>query len=248
MTEQRASTADLRSRVLNAVLQEPVAARPQASRRRAWLVALGFAGTGVIALGRHLLERANAGATSTGQARPLWRVVSVPGTTLPHRPESFVVLLVCAWLLVVVAATWAGLARGRSMLGRSLATKLSVATLTPCALALTWLAVAHVQLHALDETPDSLLHMHCALMSVAYALCPLVAFLAVRRGSDPIAPRSGGAAIGAVAGAWGALLYVASCDCTSPIHIALAHLLPISLMAVVGALVGERVLGLETWA
>jgi hypothetical protein len=240
------SAAELRSRVLSAVRQEPVAARPSESRRRSLWIALGFAGTGGVFVLRSVLDRA-VGATSTiAQGEPLWHVIPAGGGVEPHHHLAYIVTVELVWGLVALGATWAGVTRGRSMLGRSVATKLAVATLTPLALVVAWLVLALAELPALDDVPDARVHLHCALMSVAYAIGPLVAFFAVRRGTDPVHPRWGGAAIGAVAGTWGAVLYVASCGCTSPTHIALSHVLPIAMLAVSGALAGDRVLGLHS--
>jgi hypothetical protein len=245
MNGRASSAAGLRARVLRAVRQDPVAPRARESRRRGLWIGFGFAGAGAIAVTRSVLDRAVGVTSSLAEGRPLWHVVPAGGDVEPPHRLAYIVTLEIVWTLVSVGATWAGIARGRSMLGRSVATKLAVTTLTPLALMVTWFGLALMGLQTLEDAPGALLHLHCALMSIAYAIGPLVAFFAVRRGTDPIHPRWGGAAIGAVAGAWGAALYVASCGCTSPAHIALSHVLPVAMLALSGALMGGRVLGLQ---
>jgi hypothetical protein len=245
MNARPRSAAELRSRVLRAVRQEPVAARPSESRRNSLWIVLGFACTSGVAVLRSVLDRAVGATSSITQDEPLWHVVPAGGGADPDHRLVYVVTVELVWALVAFGATWAGVNRGRSMLGRSVVTKLAVALLTPLALIVAWLVLALAELPTLDDVPNARVHLHCTLMSVAYAIGPLVAFFVVRRGTDPVHPRWGGAAIGAVAGTWGAVLYVASCGCTSPIHIALSHVLPVAMLAVSGALVGDRVLGLH---
>jgi hypothetical protein len=245
------STADLRARVLDAVRREPAPSRPVEARRRAALVALGFAAAGVIAIVKRCLDASNP------HGRHLWHVVADGGVPTQDRPLGFVVMLELVWLLVAAAATWVGITRGRSMLGRSAASKIAVAAITPVALVVTWLAVAVVWLRdvlplawleVMDEAPALQVHTNCALASILYAVGPLLAFLAMRRHRDPVSPRQAGAAIGAVAGAWGAVVHFPFCECTSPLHMALGHVLPVVILAAVGALVGDRALGVRAAA
>jgi hypothetical protein len=213
-------------------------------RRRALWVALGFAAVGGVAATRFALDRVLGTTRFATAEESSWHVMSAQGSARPNG-LAYGISLELVWVLVATFATWAGVARGRSMLGRSVTVKLAVAVLTPLALAASWFGLALAQLPGLDDPPSARLDLHCVLMSVAYAIGPSVALLAIRRGTDPIHPRWGGAAIGAVGGAWGAVLYVASCGCTSPIHIALAHVLPVALLAALGASAGERVLGFQ---
>jgi hypothetical protein len=208
-------------------------------------VALGFLVSGAIAALSHRFTATKTTLASGSGVRPLWHVVAARDALLPHRPFGYLVTLELVWLLVVVAATWAGVVRGRSMLGRSAGQKLAVAALTPVALIVTWLGVAHALLEVMDDAPELTLQLHCAVMSIACAMGPFIAFLAVSRSSDPVSPRQTGAAIGAVAGAWGALIYFAFCECTSQAHVALAHVVPVAALAALGALVGRRVLGVH---
>ncbi len=131
---------------------------------------------------------------------------------------------------------------------------MAVAALTPVALVLTWLLVAGVWLEtvlplawleAMDDAQDASFHVKCALLSVACAVGPLVAFFALRRRNDPVGPWQTGAALGAVAGAWAAVLHFPSCQCSSPLHIVLGHVLPVAVLVGLGALFGPRFIGVR---
>ena len=241
-----APPAALRERLLEAVRREPALPRRAALQRSATLLTIGFVISGAIAAFSHRFAGANGGGVSSSQSvRPLWHVVAARGPLLPHRPLGYLLVLELVWLLVVIAATWAGVVRGRSMLGRSARQKLAVAALTPLALIFTWQLIARAMLDVLDDPPDLALQLHCLVTSVACAAGPFLAFLALNRSSDPISPRRTGAAIGAVAGAWGALVYAAFCECTSEAHVALAHVLPVAMFGALGGLVGRRVVGVH---
>jgi hypothetical protein len=256
MTAPRArSASDLRERVLDAARLEQVPSRPIQMRRHAALIALGFAASGAIAVIKQTIGATGEGPFAPGAGRRLWLVVAEGGIPTQDPPLGFVVTLEFMWFLVACVATWAGIARGRSMLGRSSASKLGVATVTPVALVITWLAVAFIWRRAvlpiawLEAMTDGALvvhfHVSCALMSVVYAAGPLLAFLAIRRRRYPVTPRLTGAAFGAVAGVWGAVVHFPFCACTSPLHMALGHVLPVVGLAALGALAGDRVLGVR---
>jgi hypothetical protein len=224
------------------------------ARRRTVLVALGFATAGALAFVKYALDHASRSHLPASGVRPLWHVVAAGSASMQGRPVGYVVTLELVWLFIAAGATWLGVTRGRSMLGRSAASKVAVATLTPVALIVTWVVVAlawlesviaSAWLEAMDDAPDVHFHTACAVMSIVYALGPLVAFLAIRRSKDPVSPRRAGAAIGAVAGAWGAVVHFPFCECTSPLHVALGHVLPVVVLAVAGAMAGDRVLGVR---
>jgi hypothetical protein len=88
-------------------------------------------------------------------------------------------------------------------------------------------------------------HATCFVFTALFALAPFAAFFAVRRGSDPVHPRATGAAMGAAAGAWGGVLIDLHCAASNAEHIAFGHVLPVAMLAGVGAAIGARVLGLR---
>jgi hypothetical protein len=202
----------VRIRIMAAVRAEPVAPRAVGMRHRAWLLAVALAFSVVVsfAIGR-------------------------PG--LRGRPLAYVAGLAVAWALVAAAATWAGVVRGRSMLGPSLVWRTAVAVLTPIALYTISLGLGAAWPQTLIDHSSMGSHVLCLVGTTAFALGPLAAFAAMRRASDPVAPRLTGAAIGAAAGAWGALGIELHCRHASPFHVAVAHVLPVIAVALAGLFV-----------
>ena len=211
---------ELRSRVLAAAIASPVAARAVGLRQRAAALAAGFALPVAISLA--------LGCPRGG-----------------GRPAAYVATLATAWLGVGLAATWAGVSRGRSMLGRSAIWRVLVAALTPAALFATAFLAALAWPSTRDDDAGALVHVVCVAVAMVCALGPLAAFAMVRRGSDPVAPRLTGAAIGAASGAWGALFIELYCAHTSVGHIVLGHVLPVALLTLLGALVGDKVVAIR---
>jgi hypothetical protein len=211
---------ELRARVLEAARREPARARPAGERRRAGIIALGFLVSGALGVVAGRLDRG-------------------------ERPLGYIAALVAAWLMLAAAATWAGVGRGRSMLGRSAAWRFSAAVLTPAAMLTTWLALALAWPETLQNAFGERPHTLCAVATLFFATGPLVAFAVVRRGSDPVTPRLTGAAIGAAAGAWGAVAVQMFCGFTAPVHVVLGHVLPVALLSAAGAMLGDRVLAVR---
>jgi hypothetical protein len=215
--------AELRERVLAAARREPIAPRREGARGRVAVVVRGFVVAGAIAAG-----------------------AAIPGTAArTPRPLGCVLSLELSWLSLAVAATWAGVDRGRSMLGRPRRWRIAVATLTPAALLAAWLPVAIAWPQTLADTAGLRAHLVCVAVTMALAAGPLVAFARLRRGSDPVSPRATGAALGAAAGAWGAAAHVFVCGYTAPAHIAVGHILPVVLLTLVGVGIGHRVVAIR---
>jgi len=200
----------LRARVLDAVRSEPVAARPVVARRRALAV---IAGIGL----------------SVGT------LVAIGGPGGYGRPSGYYVTLAVLWLAVAVVGALGGVARGGSMLGYPASQRALVAGVTPAALAVTALLAAAL---VPPPAPPTGMHEHlrCVMYTFLMAVGPMVAFTFARAGTDPVAPRSTGAALGAVAGAIGALGIELRCSHAGLGHVVLAHVLPVAALAVVGAL------------
>jgi hypothetical protein len=77
----------------------------------------------------------------------------------------------------------------------------------------------------------------CLGVTVLFGAILLAAFALARRRSDPLFPRASGAALGAAAGAWGAMMVDLWCPVLEPSHLVLGHALPIVLLTAAGALV-----------
>jgi hypothetical protein len=81
-------------------------------------------------------------------------------------------------------------------------------------------------------------------LSIATGALPLFAALLAWRHTDPLTPKATGAAFGAGAGLGSAVLVDLWCPVSYLPHLLLGHLLPIAVLAAVGALVGGRLLRL----
>ena len=171
----------------------PVSPRAEGLRRRALVLAAGFAVPLAISL-------------SLGLA----------GTR--GRPAGYVVTLAAAWLASRPGGDVGGFSRGGSMLGRSPLLRLIVAALTPAALLATAFVASLAWPQTRNDDAGTGAHLVCVVVTMLCALGPLAAFAIVRMRSDPVAPRLTGAAIGAASGAWGALAIELHCGHASVSH------------------------------
>ncbi len=216
-------SAELRARVLDATRREP-AAPAATGRQTQWrVIGRGFAVLSAICI-----------------------LAAIHGSEAKTpRPLGCILSLELLWATLAVAATWAGVNRGRSMLGRSRALRVGVAALTPAAMLAAWLPVAFAWPQTLQDTSGLRAHVICIVMTISLAAGPLLAFVYMRRASDPVSPRLTGAALGAAAGAWGDVAHVLICGYTAPAHILIGHILPIALLTGVGVVLGDRVVALR---
>ena len=217
MTAARVPPPDLRARVLAAAAAERVPPRGAGVRRAAVSVGVGFALSVLVSV-----------------------LIGLPGNG--GRPGAYVMAITIAWGAVAVAATLYGVARGRSMLGRPAGWRVAVAVMTPVVLLGASLALAAAWPSTTSDVAGLHEHLVCILFASLFAAGPLLAFAFVRRGTDPVAPRLSGAAVGAAAGAWGALGIELHCGHAGILHIVLGHVLPVVLLTAVGVVLGDRVI------
>jgi hypothetical protein len=212
---------DLRARVLQAAQREPSPTR-DATMKRAWLAAaLGAAASLALSL--------KLGAPPTEVRAPQAIVLAAGGSAL-----------------FAVVATWLAASRGGSMIGRSRASLVALAGLLPVAL-LAWCVFGAAALGEPQIPGESTrAHVVCFVFTTLFAIGPFAAFGYLRRGSDPVHPRALGAALCAAAGAWGTMLINVHCAFTSATHLALGHVLPVAVLAAVGALIGGRLFGVRS--
>jgi hypothetical protein len=162
------------------------------------------------------------------------------------RPIAYEVLIIATFGITAALASWAGVARGRSMLGHPPLWRVLVAVVTPATL-LVLALIAAVMWPETQLGPDGWGDVAtCLFFTPLFALGPLVAFTVVRRRSDPVAPGLSGAAIGAAAGAWGAVGISLHCKHVTPMHVASGHVLPVVLLMLLGILLGQQVVALRT--
>jgi len=208
---------ELRERILSAAKKAPAPTRQQTTRTTAIVLIAGF-----------------------GSALALF--LSIGGYVGGNRPASYMAMSIAGWLAMALIASWGAFGRGGSMLGRPASWLGTIAVCT------TPLLGAWIMLGALgwpgtaSQSCPPEVDAGCLKFTIILSLAPFAAFLFARRNSDPVHPRVTGAALGAASGAWGALCMNAHCSCAAPLHQFIGHAVPITLLAVVGFLVGGLVL------
>ncbi len=213
--------ADLKARVLAAAAAEPAPIRPEVVR-----------GT--------FLD----GCVATAIALGIF--FAMGGAHAGERPGSFVAATAAGGCAVALAATL-GVVRRGSMLGRSRAALIALSLAVPVALFAgyaVWLSCWPVAAEPVPIAQGAV----CLALTLAMASVPFVIFARSRRDSDPVHPHATGAAIGALAGAWASVLIGLHCEHVELLHVAVGHVLPVALLAGVGAVVGGRVIGLKSRA
>jgi len=213
-------SADLRARVLAAASAEPMPTRSAGLARRAAVVAVGM-------------------------VLSLLVLAYIGGPQPDGRPVAYFLTIAALWTGVVLVASWTGLGRGKSMLGRSTSVRVIVATLTPAALVVATLLAGLCWPATISEPSTVHDHLLCIELGSLMAIGPLVAFAFVRRDSDPVAPRLTGAAVGAVAGAWGGLFIELRCGHCSVEHVVLGHIVPVVFFALAGAWIAGSVISVR---
>jgi hypothetical protein len=177
---------------------------------------------------------------------PATAVLALRGVPLGGRPLGYATIVAVGWFALAIAASVWTLRPGRTALGRPRPTLAALAVALPASLLL-------VSLVASAAFPETLraptygwrVHLTCAMIATGLSLAPIGAVLWLRRRSDPVKPWSTGAALGAAAASWAGAVIAAQCPHPEPLHVALAHVAPIALSALVAALVGARVLSLR---
>ena len=204
-----------RNRILASIGEIPAPTRRELVRRQAWLVISGLLG----ALTLFWLE---GGLRATGRPPSLIAWTSL-GTS------CFVG--VGMWFLFT--RTRSGHRRGWSVLG--------LATIAPVVAFVLWrYGLGH--LYELANPWPTRPGYRCFAMSVATGGILLCALLIAWRRLDPMSPTATGTAFGAGAGLGSALLIDLWCPVSYLPHLLVGHVLPIAVLAVVGAAAGRWML------
>jgi hypothetical protein len=161
------------------------------------------------------------------------------------RPTSVLMAVAFGGGVVALVTTWLAATRGTSMLGRPIGVLAAIAVLAPIALLASAIVATGFEGNVVFLGGTARQHVGCVVSTLLFALGPFVALAYARRGSDPVHPRALGAALGAAAGVWGGAMIDVHCRVTAVVHLALAHALPIAILALVGVLVGARVFGVR---
>ena len=213
-------SSDLKARILEAARAAPSVTRP-ATRKDGWLVA-----SASVIVAVTIFFAFNG--TEHGQGRAPW----------------FYIASCVGWFAVAAVSMWAALGRGSSVAGRPRAWLLAVVAGTPALLFAMMFGLGVVQPEAMLLHSERL-GLKCLGLTVAAALFPLLGLAVVRRQSDPVHPIATGAALGAACGASAGVMVEMWCPVAAPRHVAIGHILPIFIMAAIGALLGARVIAMR---
>jgi hypothetical protein len=160
------------------------------------------------------------------------------------RPGLLVVATYLGCCAVAGAAVAIGVSRGRSMLGRSTAALILLIVATPVAL-LAWKVAVTASFGPEMIAPwPGRPGFRCLGLTLAMGAPLLLAFVVIRRRSDPVHPGISGAALGIAAGVAAGTLVELWCPVAYLPHLLLGHIFPVLALAAFGAWGGRRFLGL----
>lgn len=207
----------LKQRVLASLAEAPAPTRAEVLRARAWLLGCGIGGAVAIFL-------------------------LAGGVRMAARPPALVALSSLGTAAIVGTGMWLLFTRGRSALGRPVPW-LAATAFVSAILFVAWrygVGAAFGQTDAWPERPG----FRCLALSVATGALPLLGALLSWRRKVPVSPLATGAAFGAGAGLGSALLVDLWCPVSYLPHLLLGHLLPIGVLALLGGVLGSRLLRL----
>jgi hypothetical protein len=196
---------------------------------------------------RRELQKRMFAWSALGVVAPLVLFAFLGGAEAGPRPWALLVATVAGTGGLSLVALSVALGRGGRTLGPARAWLLTVALLPPLLL-LAWKLGCSAVFDGMLEAWPSRPGLRCFGVSLLFGIVPLVTFLIARRGSDPVHPRSLGAALGAAGGLWAATLVDLWCPVAFPLHVVLGHVLPALLLAGVGAFAGARLLALPAFS
>jgi hypothetical protein len=167
----------------------------------------------------------------------------------PHHGQGratwFYAASLLGWASVAALSIWGAFARGGSALGRPRTWLVAIAVGAPAALFAMMFGLAVVHPEVTIVHPERL-GLKCLGLTVAAATFPLLALALIRRGSDPVHPIATGAALGSACGASAGVMVEMWCPVAASHHVAIGHILPIAIMAILGAVLGARVIAMRT--
>jgi len=213
----------LRAQLAQMVAERPSATHAQAERRTRVLVGLG---------GLWLLLGTGAIGVHWGTRSETWTLLSLAG------------FAACG-----ILGTTLALSRGSSGFGRSRPLLAALSAVIPLSLLLLVVVWDWANPQSLEPAlvPWSA-HRQCLLSSLVLGLGPFAGFMWARRNSDPVRPGATGALLGAAAGSLAGVAMDLHCAQTQMLHLVLGHVLPVALMALLGAGLGRWLLGMHARA
>ena len=137
-------------------------------------------------------------------------------------------------------AAWLVLPSRRSMLSPARGRLLAVAIGVPLLVG-AWLVLWHTTY----DDPFTRSGWRCFTLTTLTAPWPFATLAYVSRRVDPRYPGTAGAALGAVAGAWAAVMVELWCPLAVHQHVLVGHVLPLVVIVLAGAALGARMLRLR---
>jgi hypothetical protein len=215
----RRSQGDLKQRILSAARRMPSAVRADArSDARAVFATAGALSTALFV---------GFDGVSHSAGRPLWVLA----------------ITLAAWVFVALLSARGAWRWGGSFVAGSTLQLVTVAVGTPALLTAITLALS--RLSPLARSHAAAGPLPCLALTFAAALYPLTGAFFLRRSSDPMHPAAGGAALGAASGAMSGVMVAWWCPVTDTTHVISAHVLPVAVLAVAGAVIGDRILAMR---
>jgi hypothetical protein len=156
------------------------------------------------------------------------------------RPSVIGVWVVGGIVVLALASTWLVLPSRRSMLSPPRGLLVGVAIALPLLVG-AWL----VLWHGTYDEPLATIGKRCFALTTLTAPWPFVVLAYASRRAEPRHPGTVGAALGAVAGAWAAVMDALWCSQTGHAHVLVGHALPLAVLTLVGSAIGARMFRLR---
>ena len=233
----------LKLRLLEAASRHPVPTRTDRRPPTAAVLALAAGATlatyaAMLGLGALWSGGGVAGAVHAVSSGVM--VVLRLGTATAGRPATTGGWIFAGTLALAVAATFLAVPSPRSMLSPPRGRLLAVAIGAPLLVG-AWLVLWGTTY----DDPFVRVGWRCLTLTAGTAPWPFLALYRASRRLDPQHPRLTGAALGSAAGVWGAVLAESWCPLTAGHHVLVGHVLPLVLLAAVGAGIGYRMFRLR---
>lgn len=213
----------LKVRVLEAVRQHPVPGRRDRVPSTALLAALAaVAMAAVMQWCPRLFGEAGGLAHAVG------------------RPAASGAWILAGTVALALSSTWLVLPVRRSMLSPPRGLLLAVAIGVPVLVG-AWLLLWHTTY----DDPFTRDGWRCFALTVMTAPWPFVTLVYASRRVEPRHPGTAGAALGAVAGAWAAVMVELWCPLAVHDHVLVGHVLPLLALALAGSAIGAWTLRLR---
>ena len=213
----------LKLRVLEAVRQRPV---PRRADRLLPVVALAVLAAVIMA------------AVLQWVPRLLGEVGGVAHAA--GRPAASGAWILAGTIALALGSSWFVLPFRRSMLSPARGVLLAVAIGVPVLVG-AWL----VLWHATYDDPFTRTGWRCFALTGLTAPWSFAALAYASRRVEPRHPGTAGAALGAAAGAWAAVMVELWCPLSVSEHVLLGHVLPLLVLALAGSAIGARIFRLR---